>query len=87
MMVLKKNGKIEEFNITKIKTGIINSADDINFLLTEGDINMLLNQINKKLSEIRKNDQNTTSYEIRGVMYHILMDNNFEELTKSYMKL
>lgn len=87
MMVLKKNGKIEEFNITKTKTGIINSADDINFLLTEGDINMLLNQINKKLSEIRKNDQNTTSYEIRGVMYHILMDNNFEELTKSYMKL
>lgn len=87
MMVLKKNGKIEEFNIAKVRTGIINSADDINFLLTEGDINMLLNQINKKLSEIRKNGQNTTSYEIRGVMYHILMDNNFEELTKSYMKL
>lgn len=87
MMVLKKNGKIEEFNITKVRTGIENSADDINFLLTQGDINMLLHQINKKLSEIRKNDQSTTSYEIRGVVYHILMDNDFEELTKSYMKL
>ena len=87
MLVIKRNGNIEEFDINKLRVSIINSADDINFILTEGDINILLNQIKKRLSELTNDNRATSTYEIRGLVYHALMNNGFKGIVKSYMKL
>lgn len=86
MLVIKKNGNMEEFDMDKLRLSIVNSADDIKSILNEGDINTVLNQIKRSLSDLT-NNRVTSTYEIRGLIYHALMNNGFKNIVKSYMKL
>lgn len=83
--IKKKHGNIEDFNIKKIRTSLENSANDINFILTESDINIILRDIENTLKGLRNNDGHTSSYEIRGLIYNILNNMKFDKLCRSYM--
>lgn len=83
--IKKKHGNIEDFNIKKIRTSLENSANDINFILTESDIQIILGDIENTLKELRNNDGHTSSYEIRGLIYNILNNMKFDKLCRSYM--
>lgn len=83
MNIIKKTGKVEKFDLDKIKTSIENSAYDINFSLNNSDVKMLLNEISKILKVIRKDK--TSSYEIRGIIHYVLYTNDFKEVAKAYM--
>lgn len=85
MKVIKRNGLTQEFNINKIKTSIINSADDINTSLTESDANLICTQIENKIKSIRKDGSNTSSYEIISVIIDVLKENHFSNILDSYI--
>lgn len=85
MKVIKRNGLTQEFNINKIKTSIINSADDINTSLTESDANLICTQIESKIKSIRKDGSNTSSYEIISVIIDVLRENHFSNILDSYI--
>lgn len=87
MLVLKKNGSYEEFNIHKIRTSIDNCKCSANCFMNEGDLEALTSQFNKILEKVTKGNSHTSTYEIRGIIYHILMDNGFTKVARSYMKL
>ena len=87
MLVMKKNGSLQEFNIEKIRTSLNNCLCNANCYMNEGDINTLSTQFNRILPEVTKNNHHTSTYEIRGIVYQVLMENGFINVAKSYMKL
>jgi transcriptional repressor NrdR len=87
MVIIKKSGKTEYFDINKVKTSIANSALDIGFPLTEADLNMLVQDTENKLYKLREASLITSSYEVRGIAYHVLIDCGFSSVAKSYMEM
>ncbi|SKA79074.1 ATP cone domain-containing protein [Clostridium sp. USBA 49] len=87
MQIIKKDGRIEKFDINKLKASIENSANDINFPITESDLNIVLNDIKKILNLLRENSSLTSSYEVRGIVYHVLINSGFSSVCKSYMDI
>lgn len=86
MKIIKKDGRIEEFNISKIKTSIENAANDSETMLNESDLNILLSDIRGMLEEIRKDSFITSSYEVIGAIFNILKRDGFSKLLKSYIE-
>ncbi len=87
MWVIKRKGNIEEFDMEKIETSIVNSAQDASSELTQGDVKVLLAQVKKRLEGLTKDNRTTSTYEIRGLVYHVLKDLGFTKALKSYMGL
>ncbi|NLK00679.1 MAG: hypothetical protein GX318_05510 [Clostridia bacterium] len=85
MLVIKRDGDLEDFDIDKIMTSIINSADDVDFILTRGDIKFLTQQIQENLMLLTSNGRPTSTYEIRGLAYHVLQTCGFKTIVKPYM--
>ncbi|SUY47997.1 anaerobic ribonucleoside-triphosphate reductase [Clostridium putrefaciens] len=83
MNVIKKNGRIEDFDEKKLGTSILNAALDANTNLTQGDINNLIKEI---CTEIKKlgNDR-TSSYELFALTITILKRQGFKNLAKEYV--
>lgn len=87
LTVIKKNSRKENFSIEKIKISIANSANDINFMLNKIDIDMLAEDVEKKIIRLRGIDGETSSYEIRCLTYEALHDLTFNKVANSYYKL
>ena len=86
MKIIKKDGRIEEFNLNKIKTSIENSANEVGIILNESDLMVLVQDIEKKLIETRKSELVTSSYEVIGVIFLILKRDGFKNVLESYMQ-
>lgn len=87
MKVIKRNGSIYELDVDKIKTSILNSASDINILLTASDIKLLINEVLYILNTINKNEKirKTSAYELRGIIYYVLAEQGFKKIAMAYM--
>jgi transcriptional repressor NrdR len=85
MKVIKKNGSIDELSLEKIKTSIMNSADDINYTLTESDLHVILNVFKELLDMVTGDVKTTSIYELRGLVIESLTRNGFSKVAKSYM--
>lgn len=82
MNVIKKDGSLQDLNIEKIETSIINASDDINFSLTSANIKDISNEIITVLNKIRKD--NTSTYELVGITIKSLIKLGFRDIAKSY---
>lgn len=85
MKIIKKDGRLEEFNIGKIKTSIENAGRDSETILNESDINILLEDIEKVLNLIKVNRDTTSSYEIIGIILDVLRKDGFNNISKAYI--
>ena len=84
MMVIKKKGDLQEFDLGKIERSIINSGKDVNYEFTMADINLICNDVHEKLKSIRNDGSNTSSYEINALVIDTLKVNGFTEVVKAY---
>ncbi|MBE6062924.1 MAG: hypothetical protein E7207_05035 [Clostridium butyricum] len=84
MKVLKKNRIKEEFNLSKVRRSIANAASDANIILNESD----LSNICKTVEDVLKADgkEETSSYEIFGVIVFKLKELDYKEVAKEYIK-
>lgn len=86
MKVIKKDGRIQEFNKDKIYISIYNaSRNSSSGILNESDAKIVIEDIDKKLKSIRKDDELTSIYEIIGVIVSVLKKDGFTELLKTYL--
>lgn len=86
MKIVKKDGRVEEFNSKKIKTSIENSANEVGVVLNESDLIILVKDVEEKLLKIREGDLITSSYEVIGVIFSILKRDGFNSVLKSYIE-
>lgn len=82
MLVIKKSGNLQDFQLEKIKTSIIRASDDINQPLNEADTHILAEKIN---NEIMKNYEEKIKWsEIRTIVVEALTSSGFSNVAKSY---
>ena len=67
MKVIKKDGRLQELDLEKIKISILSATNDSKELLNESDVKILVEDINSKMKEVRKDGEDTSSYEISGI--------------------
>lgn len=84
MIVIKKTGIKENFEISKIRRSIANAAGDINIILTESDLSNACKMIENAIKEIRSEE--TSSYEIFGAVVFKLHELNYSEVVQSYIR-
>lgn len=87
MNIRKKDTREEKFEIDKIERSIKNSAEDIQFELNTSDINLISNEVLKKLILIHGIDGTTNSYEVIGITIEVLKQNKFDLIIPSYLNL
>ena len=86
MNIIKKDGRLEEFNIKKVKTSIENAARDSGAMVNESDLNILVNDVEKVLLKIRKDSLVTSSYEVIGTIFEILKRDGFNSILRAYVE-
>ncbi|WP_238903358.1 ATP cone domain-containing protein [Clostridium sp. YIM B02506] len=87
MEIIKKDGRKEIFNKKKLSTSIENSARDNETYLNESDLNFLVGYIENMIKNLRKDNSNTSSYEIKGLVSEALIDNGFKDILNKYLGL
>lgn len=85
MEIIKRNGVIEQFLITKTEISISNCSQELLLPLTESDIKFLSNLINEKLFSLHRDTSPTSSYEVKGIVYKILCENGFKRIAEEYI--
>ena len=85
MKIIKKDGRIQDFDERKIQTSINNASKDLDEMaLNESDIKVIASDVVNTLKKIRKDD-NTSSYEVIGVITDVLVKDGFDILLKSFI--
>lgn len=85
MKLMKKDGKIVDFNPSKIITSIENAADDIGISVTSRDIELLTQDITNSLKLLSREESYSSSYEIRSLVVDTLIKNGYKSIAKSYI--
>lgn len=84
MKIIKKNGRIEEFDGSKIKRSVLNASSEINEILTDSDLKVIENEVLNTLKII--NREETSSYEIFAIVLNVLKKLEFNDVGKAYFK-
>jgi len=82
MKIIKKNGRIEEFDISKIKYSILNASNEIKQPLTDSDIKIIETEVLRILKIL--NREETSSYEVFAIVLNILNNLGFNDVGKAY---
>lgn len=86
MKIIKKDGRIQEFDESKIYNSIRGASRDLDrSTLNESDLNMLMLDIKEKLAKLRGEDGKTSSFEIVGVVCRVLKDDGFTNVLDAYL--
>lgn len=85
MKVIKKDGRLQDFDLEKIKSSILSATNDSKELLNESDVKILVEDINSKMKEVRKDGEDTSSYEISGIVIAILKRDEFSDIIEKYV--
>ncbi len=82
MKVLKRSGKIEDFDLRKIQKCLECISNSFEGALTNSDINNVVFEINKKITT--NNPEQITYKEIRNTVTQTLNDMGFFKISKAY---
>lgn len=87
MKIIKKDGRLQEFDKRKIFTSLDNASDDVEGVtLNESDIKVLVQDICNKLESFRGDGNPSSSYEIRGVILDVLKRDGFTLVAKAFIE-
>jgi transcriptional regulator NrdR family protein len=82
LKVIKKDGRIQEFSLEKIKLSIQRASDDMKKPINESDSNRIANTVNTRLLE---KDKDTIEYkEIHIKVVETLVEFGFNDLADFY---
>lgn len=86
MKIIKKDGRVQDFDVRKISTSINNAANDVSEMsLNESDIKLITDDCISRIKKMRKEDGVTSSYEIIGVIAEVLEEDGFNLVLKAYI--
>lgn len=82
MEIIKKDGRIEPFNLDKIKTTLERASDDSQEPFTISDVKLIANTIEKKIFEL--NLDKVESSQIREIVIEQLDKEGFNDIAVYY---
>lgn len=82
MKVKKRDSRLQDFNLGKIKRTICNASDDIREPMTEGDLNSISDDIEEKVMKRFKDVVSST--ELRNIIIETLNELGFKSVSESY---
>ena len=85
MKVIKKDGRLQELDQSKIEVSILNATRGQKALLNESDAKIIAEDVVSCIKEFRGEENNTSSYEITGVVISILDRDGFDDVICSYV--
>ena len=85
MKVVKKDGRLQELDQSKIEVSILNATRGQKALLNESDAKIIAEDVVSCIKEFRGEKYNTSSYEITGVVISILDRDGFDDIISSYV--
>ena len=85
MRVIKKDGRIQSFDIIKIRSSILSASIDSNTIINEADLKVLSNSVLKSLKDLRGDDGITSSYEVFAIIIETLNKDGFKDIAISYL--
>lgn len=86
MKVIKKDGRLQELDQSKIEVSILNATRGQKDLLNESDAKIIAEDVVSCIKEFRGEEYNTSSYEITGVVISILDRDGFDDVISSYVE-
>ncbi|WP_027634556.1 ATP cone domain-containing protein [Clostridium hydrogeniformans] len=84
MKIIKRSGKLEDFNINKIRVSIENASADARCPLNESDAKVISSEIAKSIEKIRT--EKTSSHEVFGATIRTLSSMGFSKIALEYVK-
>ncbi len=84
LRVLKRDGRMLDFQKINVKTSVANSAGDSGIQLTEKELELIAKTVEKTIKEVRGEDGVTSTYEIRGVVVRALKEMGYKNVAKDY---
>ena len=85
MKVIKKDGRLQELDQSKIEVSILNATRGQKALLNESDAKIIAEDVVSCIKAVRGEEYNTSSYEITGVVISILDRDGFDDVISSYV--
>ncbi|WP_459128802.1 ATP cone domain-containing protein [Guggenheimella bovis] len=84
MKLLKKDGRIQDYDVKKLETSLLLTADDIQFPLSQKEAELLGKKVTEILTSLRGEDGLTSSFEVRGVTVEVLLENKYKDLSRHF---
>jgi transcriptional regulator NrdR family protein len=84
LKVVKRDGRIIDFEKMNVKTSVANSARDSEIKLTEKELELIAKAVEKTIAEVRGEDGVTSTYEIRGVVVRALKEMGYKNVAKDF---
>ena len=84
MKVIKRDGRLQDFELSKITTAIDNSAKDAGLTLTRSELNLLANDVESILFSLRGNDGLTSFLEISAILRAVLIKFKYDNIAKEF---
>ena len=82
MKVIKKDGRIQSFDIIKVRSSI---SIDSNTIINESDLKNISARVLKELKGLRGEDGLSSTYEIFAIIIECLNKDGFEDIANSYL--
>lgn len=84
LKVVKRDGRIVDFDPDRIKTSVANSARDSEIQITEKELKLIADSVEKTISKVRGETGITSTYEIRGAVVRALKDMGYRNIAKDF---
>ena len=82
MKVIKKDGRIQSFDISKVRSSILGASIDSNTIINESDLKIVSNRV---VNSIREENGITSTYEIFAVIIDSLNKYRFKDIASAYL--
>ena len=80
MKVIKKDGRIQSFDIIKVRSSILSASIDSNTIINESDLKNISARVLKELKGLRGEDGLSSTYEIFAIIIECLNKDGFEDM-------
>ena len=85
MKVIKKDGRIQSFDIIKVRSSILSASIDSNTIINESDLKNISARVLKELKGLRGEDGLSSTYEIFAIIIECLNKDGFEDIANAYL--
>lgn len=84
LKVIKRDGRVIDFNEENIKTSIANSASDSDIQITKKELELIAHAVEKTIIKMRGADGVTSTFEIRNVIVRELNEFGYKGIASDF---